>query len=303
MTLPRIRPATAADLPVVHGIWYQDEVAGDPQPPAKGPILSGFTFELEHGALRIAEDASGRVAGFGGAVRWDGPDGALTYLADLFIAPNAQSHGAGQALLGALPLATGGRCVHASVDPRAAALYIRTGMLPRWPNFWLVADPDWGTRGLAALPGADVEIVEAAADDPDLAAWDLRAFGYARPHDLTWLVESRDALPVWFQRTGKRIGYGFVQRACPESLWRPDAWTVGPIGAETPEDARDCVCAATRWSVERAGVARLGVPGPHPALAPLIEAGCRIVYNETFLASPEARLFDPTRYLPSGVFL
>jgi hypothetical protein len=45
------------------------------------------------------------------------------------------------------------------------------------------------------------------------------------------------------------------------------------------------------------------VPGPHPALAPLIAAGCHLVYNETFLASPGAPLPDVTRYLPSGVFL
>ncbi len=298
-----VRPATAADLPAVHDIWYRDEVANDPQPPAKGPVLSGFTFELEHGVLGVAEDASGQVIGFGGTVSWDGPHGPLTYLSDLFIAPDVQSHGIGQALLRALPLETGGRCVHASVDPRAAALYIRTGMLPRWTNLWLVADPEWGARGLGTLPGGDVEIIEAATDDPDLAVWDLRHFGYARPYELAWQMESRNAQPLWFQRAGKRIGYGFIQRNCPESLWRPNAWTIGPIGAETPEDARDCVCVATRWAVERAGAARLGVPGPHPALAPLIEAGCRIVYNELFLASPEAQLFDPTCYLPSGVFL
>jgi GNAT superfamily N-acetyltransferase len=299
----RVRPATAADLLAVHAIWYHDEVADDPQPPAKGPVLSGFTYEMGQGALRVAEDDTGRVIGFGGSVSWDGPRGALTYLADLFIAPNAQSHGVGQALLRALPLRTGERCVHASVDPRAAALYIRAGMTPRWPNLWLVADPQWGAHGLDGLPGGDIALVEAAATDPDLAAWDLRHFGYARPRDLAWLVASREAQTFWFQRAGATIGYGFVQRRCPESLWRPDAWTVGPIGAETPEDARDCVCAATRWAVARAGVARLGVPGPHPALAPLIAAGCRIVYNEMFLASSEARIFDPARYLPSGVFL
>ncbi|HET9111410.1 MAG TPA: GNAT family N-acetyltransferase [Ktedonobacterales bacterium] len=298
-----IRPATAADLPAVHSIWYNDAIASDPQPPEQGPVLSGFTYELEHGVLRVAEDESGQVIGFGATVSWDGPHGPLTYLADLFIKPDAQSHGIGQALLRALPLEAGGRCVHASVDPRAATLYIRTGMLPRWANLRLVADPTWGAHGLATLPGGDVEVIEASEDDPDLVAWDLRGFGYARLNDIPWLMKSRDAQPLWFQRAGKRIGYGFVQRNCGESLRRPNAWGVGPIGAETPEDARDCVCAATNWTVERTGAARLGVPGPHPALAPLIAAGCRIVYNELFLASPDARIFDTERYLPSGYFL
>lgn len=298
-----VRPARLPDLPAIHDIWYRDEVADDPQPPAKGPVLAGFAYEAEHGTMRVAENTEGALIGFGASVRWDGPRGALTYLVDLFIDEHLQSHGVGQALLGALPIRDGACCVHASRDPRAAALYIRWGMRPLWPNFWLVADPDWGARGLSTLPGADIDIVEAAPDDPELATWDVRSFGYARPHDLAWLVEQRAAQPLWFRRGARTVGYGYVQRKCDESLWRPEAATVGPIGAATPDDARDCVCAATRWAVGRAGVARLGIPGPHPALTPLIEAGCRIVYNETFLASEGAQLFDPTRYLPGGVFL
>lgn len=298
-----VRSARPGDLEAASHIWYRDEVAGDPQPPAEGPALSGFAYELERGAMVVAEGADGHLCGFAGSVTWRGPHGALTYLADLFISEQAQSKGVGQALLGALPLREGPRCVHASTDPRAAALYIRWGMRPRWPNLWLVADAEWGARGLAALPGADLELVEAAPDDPALLAWDVRSFGFERAGDLAWQVERRDAQPLWFRRAGQTVGYGYVQRRCDESLWRPEAWTVGPIGAATPDDARDCVCAATRWAVERSGVARLGVPGPHPALTPLIEAGCRIVYNETFLASDGAHVPDMTRYLPSGVFL
>ncbi len=298
-----VRQAVAADLSAIQLIWYRNEVADDPHPPAQGPFLTGFAYELEHGALCVAEDDAGQLLGFGGSVTWDGPRGPLTYLADLFITPEAQSLGVGQAILRSLPLHSGARCVHASVDPRAAALYIRTGMLPLWPNLWLVGDPERGAQRLDELPGADIELDEAAGDDPDLATWDQRHFGYARPRDLAWLVQSRDAQPLWFRRAGATIGYGFVQRRCPESLWRPGAWTVGPIGAATPADARDCVCAATRWVVQQGGAARIGVPGPHPALAPLIEAGCRLIYNETFLASPGAPLPDMTRYLPSGVFL
>lgn len=299
-----VRPGRGDDLPAIQAIWYADEVAADSEPPASGPILSSFRYELEHGVMRVAEDASGRTLGFGATVGWDNPAGLLTYLADLFIAEDTQSQGVGQALLRALPLGEDvPRCVHASVDPRATALYIRWGMEPRWPNYLLAADPEWGARGLATLPGADLEVVEAAPNDPELAAWDLRHFGYPRARDLAWLMERRDALPLWFRRAGQTLGYGYIQRHCDESLWNPNAWTVGPLGAEEPADARECVCAAVRWAVAQGGAARLAVPGPHPALAPLIAAGCRIVYTETFLASASARFFDPTRYLPSGVFL
>ncbi len=298
----RVRPGKTSDLPAIHTIWYEDEIAHATQAPAPGPILSNFAHSQRHGALRVAEDASGQLTGFGASISWTGPHGALTYLSDLFISPRTQSHGVGQAILRELPLCDGPRCVFASSDPRATALYMRWGMLPQWPNYWLTADPQRGAHGLAALPGGDIELVAAAPDASDLIAWDLRYFGYERPDDIAWLLRDHDAQPLWFQRAGKTIGYGFVQRQS-DALWNPAAWTVGPIGAETAEDARDCVCAATRWASERAGVARLGIPGPHPALPPLIAAGCRIQDMETFLASEDARFFDPTRYLPSGVFL
>lgn len=301
----QVRPATLADLPAVHRIWYADEFANEPRPPEPGPVLSSFAHALAHGALRVAEDRTGQLLGFGASLGWDGPRGSLTYLSDLFIAPETQSHGVGQALLRALPLREGVRCVFASTDHRASALYMRWGMRPLWPNYWLVADPMWGAHGLDTLPGADIELVAAAPDGVDglaLATWDARHFGYARPHDIAWLLHEREAQPLWFRRAGETIGYGFVQRRS-ESQWSDDVWTIGPIGAETAEDARDCVSAATRWASQRTRSVRLGIPGPHPALLPLIDAGCRIVYIETFLASEGARFFDPTRYLPGGVFL
>lgn len=251
--------------------------------------------------MRVAEDETGRLIGFGATLGWGGPREPLTYLSDLFIAQDVQSQGIGQAILRELPLSEGPRCVNASADPRASALYIRWGMYPRWPSYGLLIDPLRNANSLRALPGADIEIAEAHPDDPELAAWDVRSFGYARPDDLAWLRATRGAQPFWFRRAGKTIGYGFVQRRAA-SLWRPNSSIIGPIGAETPDEARDCVCAATRWVSER-GLGRVVLPGPHPALPRLIEAGLHIVYSEMFLASPGAPLFDPTRYLPSGVFL
>jgi len=285
----------------VYDIFYQNEIQGVAQPPAPGPVPAGFIYEFEHGQMRVAEDEVGRLIGFGATLSWDGPYEPLTYLSDLFIAQDVQSQGVGQAILRELPLSEGPRCVNASADPRASALYIRWGMYPRWPSYGLLIDPQRIADGLRALPGVDIEIIEADPADPEVAAWDVRSFGYARPRDLAWLQVERGARPLWFRRAGKTIGYGFVQwRAA--SMWRPNSSVIGPIGAETTEEAHDCVCAAARWVGER-GVARVVLPGPHPALPTLVKAGLHIVYNEMFLASPGAPRFDPTRYLPSGMFL
>lgn len=107
-------------------------------------------------------------------------------------------------------------------------------------------------------------------------------------------------MPFWFRREGRTVGYGYVQRRSPNSLWYPEAITIGPIGAATPDDALAAVCAAAAWAAGRASVIRMPVPGPHPALAGLLDAGFQITYVETFVANSTAGLPDPACYVPSG---
>jgi hypothetical protein len=77
---------------------------------------------------------------------------------------------------------------------------------------------------------------------------------------------------------------------------------VGPVGVLDTADAAACVLAAVGWAIERSPRAHLLVPGPHPALHPLLRAGGMIEYVETFLCSAPP-CADATRYLPSdGAF-
>ena len=297
------RRAVESDLPRLYDIWYHDEVAGEEDTPPPGPPHAGFAYSITRGEMRVAVDESGVITGFGAIHTWPSAGGPLTYLSDLFVARDTQSHGAGQALLSALPMREGARCVMASRDPRATALYIRWGMRPQWPNYWLAADTPDVARRLDTLPGAELQVTSADIDDPELARWDLASCGFERSQDLRWMVERRDAQPLWLSRGSERVGYAFVQRRCNELLWRPKSWIIGPVGALTPDDAASCVGAVTRYAAERAPTIRLAVPGPHPALTPLVEAGFLIVYLETFLASEGAPPFDPTLYLPGGVYL
>jgi hypothetical protein len=55
-----------------------------------------------------------------------------------------------------------------------------------------------------------------------------------------------------------------------------------------------------RWARERAEVLRISVTGPHPALAPLLTAGFKIVEVETFCSNGSAAFLDIERYIPSG---
>jgi hypothetical protein len=61
-----------------------------------------------------------------------------------------------------------------------------------------------------------------------------------------------------------------------------------------------CALAAVTWAKQRAEVLRIDVPGPHTALAPLLNGGFQIIYNETYLSSAATPFFNARRYIASG---
>lgn len=298
MTAPtRLRPAREADVPGIFDVWFSHETAEDADPPPRRSIPPWYRHELLTGTLWVAEAADG-VVGFAGAITRDGVD----YLADLFVRPAWQSAGLGRRLLeSVMPQTERVRCTLASRDFRALGLYSRAGMQPAWPNVWLAVGA--GALREERLPGADLVVCAAEPGDPALVARDAAACGRMRPIDHDYWVAAQRGVPLWFARAGRVVGYGYVQRESQRALWHPDTQTLGPIGAGTPEEALACVGAAANWA-SRAGVRlRIPVPGPHPALGPLLEAGFRITYVETFCSSAVAPRFDPRCYVPSSEFL
>ncbi len=289
--MTNFRPAYKDDLAQVYEVFYKNEIGEAPgPPPLDAGLMAYFRHVLRTGTMYVAERDGGVVAFAGSIARGD-----VRYLTDLFVRPAAQSTGLGQTLLRHVLPADGrvhGAC--SSTDPRALALYIRSGMRPRWPHFNLRLN-----RPLGDLPVADVETVEARVDDPALARWDTETGGRPRPEEHEYWTREQRGVPLWFRRRGEVVGYGYA-RLGAGTLYYPQACTVGPIGARTPEDAVVCVAAAVGWASRRAEVLRIDLPGPHPALAPLLAAGFRIVYVETFLSTGPAPFFDARRYAASG---
>ncbi|MBI3969678.1 MAG: GNAT family N-acetyltransferase [Chloroflexi bacterium] len=285
-----LRRATAVDLPAIYVVFYENEVRGEPNPPPPGNVPLFLKHELATGEMWVAE-RGGRVVGFAALLA----RGAIAYLAELFVHPDQQSTGVGRALLNRI-LPKDGRvcCTLSSRDPRAVALYTRAGMRPQWTNLWLRAD----TSEMRRLDHGDLLVVQAEPGDPELARWDATASGRYRPADHAYWT-GQGGIPLWFERGGRRTGYGYV-RPRSGSLWSPDTTTVGPAGAVSPGDARDCVCAAAEFARTRAVMVRLAIPGPHPALIALLDAGLRIVDVETFHSSAPAPFIDPERYTGSG---
>lgn len=285
------RPAREHDLRAMYEVFYQNEVLDSLNPPLMGNTPSYLHHILQTGTMYVAEQ-DGEVLAFAGAIT----RGTVTFLTDLFVRPTLQSNNLGKTLLRAvLPQNTPIRCTDSSGDPRALALYIREGMRPQWPYFCLRLQK--ATREISSIP--KVEIVEADVDDPELIRWDAQISGCMRPSDHQFWVQKQRAIPLWFRRQKQILGYGYV-RVGAGTLWYPEACTLGPIGVSNPEDATACVLATVHFAVQKADVIRIDVPGPHPALAALLERGFHIADVDTFMSSATVPFFDARCYIPSG---
>jgi GNAT superfamily N-acetyltransferase len=283
------RRATAADLPAINAIFYDEETRGALNPPAHSP-LPYFAHVLASGETYIAERQR-IVIGFASRIL----RGDVAFLTDLFVRPHEQSSGIGATLLrAALPDDASHRCTYAASDHRALALYARAGMRPRYPQCALLGE----VATLRPLPPSTIDVVAAGAGDPELQRWDAELGGRTRPQEFAYWLAECQALPLWLQRDGRTIGYALVQRRSAGFVWHPEAWTIGPLGVRDPADALAGVLAAVAWVRYRAPMFRLFVPGPHPALAPLLDGGLRITYMDAFCSSDSAAsLFNPACYI------
>ncbi|MBV9354911.1 MAG: GNAT family N-acetyltransferase [Chloroflexi bacterium] len=285
-----IRPATERDLPRVGAIWYQAVAGVAAGAPPWVPSL--YPHELASQELYVAE-RGGEVAAFGAVVH----RGRVAFLADLFVAAEHRSTGVGKQLLGhILPPAGHTCCTVSSDDPRALPLYARAGMRPWYPQLQLRAD----LARVRLEPGPSVELIELEDVDGEYLRWDAEIGGRARPEDHRYWRRARGGRPCWFVRDDRVVGYGLAQTRSDDLVASPDAVTLGPIGVRDPADAVACVLAAVGWARGYGRGARISLTGPHPALAPLLDAGFQLVEREIFCLSAEAPFFDARCYLPSG---
>ncbi len=289
--MPIFRPAHETDLPAIYEVFYQNEVLDSTQPPPMGDPPSYLQHVLQTGKLYVAEQDD-KVLAFAGAIT----RGNISFLTDLFVWPSHQSGQLGKTLLHTvLPQDEHIHCTVSSSDPRALALYIRAGMRPKWPHFALRLQKP--TQAWDRV--SEIEVIKADPADPALIRWDAQISGRSRPEDHLFWVREQRAVPLWFQRQGQTIGYGYI-RLGAGTLWDPLACTLGPIGANTPENATACVLAAVEWALQEAEIIRIEMSGPHPCLPTLLERGFRIRYVDTFVSTSSAPFFDPQCYIASG---
>lgn len=275
----------AADLDALGEVFYEadDELnarRGLPKTPRNPmPLLRLFDHIIQGSPQRgwLAE-RDGRVLGFGiAAQRAD-----MTFLAFLFVRPDAQASGLGRALLERAMANSEYRAVCiGAIQPIAAALYAQYGMVPRVPLFMFSGKP---TSALPPL-AADMELGPVSIED--VADLDQEVTGLTRPADhAAWEKWDRQRLGLY--RSGGLVGYGYVQ-----SVGR-----LGPVIVRESEHLLPFVGAL----IDRLPDVEtwlLNVPGPAAeTFQTLLKAGLRLEGPPIVYCATELRI-DHSRYLPA----
>jgi GNAT superfamily N-acetyltransferase len=243
---------------------------------AQWPAAPDFLdCERAFGRLLLGE-VDGRVAGFGGVLC----RGGWTHLGDLFVAAQEQSAGLGRALLDGILHGASRRVTYASADPRAVALYVRYGMVPRQMLVYLAGPAD----ALSIVDDFRRVPTAEPVDTPVLVDLDGAVSGGTRDDVLHWYTTLST---VDGYRTGD--GYALARRI-------GDRVQIGPAGGADPVASAHAVLAAGRRYPGRRLLVSLF--GTHPLLPALLRAGYRIEDADTFMASEDG-LFAPDRYVPS----
>jgi GNAT superfamily N-acetyltransferase len=269
-------------------IWWRcdrDEEAGPlPDEPLAWEHLRHLRVS---GRMVIATTTDGEPVGFGGVVERNG----ITRLADLFIDPDHQGRGVGQALLREVLGDAAVLTTSASADPRALPLYTRAGMRPLWPYHFLVGDP------------RKVEVPETTRVEPasreELVAIDTEATGFERSIDHEYYEVGCRAQGLRIVVADRAIG---VANREPPQPWAPTRWillTLAVIaGFESGDGVRAALAHAGAQGADRLFTA---IGGPNPVLASLLESGFVIPEQDIYMAtSPD--ITDPLRHHPHPGF-
>ncbi len=252
------------------------------------PQFQMFSLRDDPDGLWVAEDAGG-IRGF--VHSW--VCGDLWFLAELFVAPGQQGQGIGNALLKrAEEQAHKARAAFRALitftfNTVSQALYVRHGLLPRTPIYFVNVARDRvnagsGGRTLRAVPLRDHE-----ADFQELARIDAVALGVPREKHHKYLISDRANSGVLLYEEDRCIGYAYID----------SGGHIGPLAVADPWAVDAAFTTALRLAAD-AGSAQISafVPGASPALSAAIAHGMRITFPMVLMSNRE--FGDWTAYLP-----
>jgi GNAT superfamily N-acetyltransferase len=144
-----------------------------------------------------------RVVGFSRSILQDG----VRELTELFVLPGVQSGGVGRELL-ARAFPTNGaryRSIISSPDVRAQALYLKSGVYPRFPIYYFGRNPE----AVSVTTDLFYEPISASPENLEiLGSLDRSLLGYRRDVTHAWLLGDRQG--YLYYRDDAPAGYGYV---------------------------------------------------------------------------------------------
>jgi len=234
---------------------------------------------LARGDMLVAETDSG-VAGFVAVV----DVGLMVHVADLFVDPGSHGQGIGGRLLRTALGDRWPRTTYSSDDPRAMPLYIKAGMLPRWPSLYLES-------GSRAIPGPPSALTVRTVQPDEAAAIEVSFGGLDRLVDYRHWAAQPGGGSFVLEEDGRPVAVG----NCRDRWRKGGRWLDRLIIAPSATDVVSPVLAALEFG-SRGQPISIALAGPHPAVPVLIEAGFRLYDKDTFMASEDG-LLDPLRHI------
>jgi ribosomal protein S18 acetylase RimI-like enzyme len=245
--------------------------------------------------FQIAE-RNGRVVAFASTIL----RGRTQFLSTFWALPSLQSQGIGRRLLTRAferprPPRTVVRCVFASLDARAQALYLKFGMYPRGMFYFLKGAPKLPPRPALAVELKPIgEAGRVSREMLALAArFDRRCRGTRRDQDIRYVM-SLPGARFFVARAGRStLGYAVLN----------EQGRLGPAAVVDPRYGAGLAWASLRTAREMgAGELIVIVPGVNAgALETFLRAGLRIAFFGVWMSSRPVGSFES--YLLAGGML
>jgi ribosomal protein S18 acetylase RimI-like enzyme len=258
------RPARPEDLAEAERVVQQSgnalRVRHGRQPwPAPPPIaFPKFCLAQDPSGLWVAEDGD-TIVGFG--FSW--MTGGFWFLSQLFVRPEAQARGVGQALLSKtlMQAERNGAANRALITPAyntaSTGLYLKNGLYPREPLYRMAAPAQTVAQNLVDT-GCDITPI---APWPEAGEWlagewagriDHELLGFRRDLHHQFLLGGFAARAVRIEHAGRAAGYAYISAQ----------GHVGPLAIAPDADAKAVLTTALRCALE-AGARQVSmiVPG------------------------------------------
>ncbi|HLL26776.1 MAG TPA: GNAT family N-acetyltransferase [Xanthobacteraceae bacterium] len=255
---------------------------------SRPPQFQAFSLNDDPDGLWVAEEA-GQLLGF--AFSW--VSGDLWFLAELFVSPAHQGRGIGNELMmRTLQHAEKANVAHKALitftfNTVSQALYIRHGLIPRLPIYFLKAAREVLLRRAQTAELRCEPLRHAASHLQSLVRIDAETLGISREKHHKFLMNDNATRGFLLYAGGDCVGYAYIS----------SDGHIGPLAVVRPDSAGAAFRTAMNLVLE-SGSPQISafLPGTSDAMAIAVAHGMRITFPMVLMSTQE--FGNWTQYIP-----